>query len=398
MSTERTDRARREGGQVLVLFTLALVAMLAAVALVIDGGNAWAQERQTQNGTDAAAFAGATVLADDIVNGDRTDADVLTAVNGAATEMAFTVGAATYTDIAGNDLGIAVGQVPGNEIPPGALGVAVTGERQFDTFIAGLIGMSDFTAVTEATAVSGELDAPGIGLLPVTPPINILTCDGQNRPDFLEPATEWAPETLYRIPLCASGAGNVGWLDWTPPSGGSSELASCISDPENTPGCTTPITVPSWQYVTATGNTNSGPVESALRGYDGEIVLFPLFDDTCNEQPVDPDPNDGVPAEECLGGNGNGQNFWYHFVGVGAFQLCATGITDDAGNPCTEHGSYLQGSNSDECEVGGNGATSCLVGQFVETIYRDTTVDPLNPPGSLGYPSPTTFVGTQLVK
>ena len=383
----------------LVLFTLALIAMLAAVAVVIDGGNAWAQERQTQNGTDAAAFAGATVLADDIVSGDRTDAEVLAAVNGAATEMAFTVGSATYTDIAGNDLGIVVGSVLGNGPPPtGARGVAVTGERQFDTLIAGLIGLSDLTAVTEAVAVSGEVAPPGIGLLPVTPPINILTCDGQNRPDFELPLTEWAPNTLYKIPLCQSGSGNVGWIDWTPTGGGSSELASCIANPAGTPGCTDPIAVPSWQYVAQTGNTNSGPVESALRLYDGDIVLLPLFDDTCNEQPVDLDPNDGETTEDCGGGAGNGQNFWYHFIGVGALRLCAPGITDDFGNPCTDHGSYLQGNNRDECEVGGNGATSCLVGQFVETIYKDTTVDPLNPPGSLGYPSPTTFVGTQLVR
>ena len=37
--------------------------MLAFVGLVIDGGNAWAQQRTTQNGTDAAAQGGATVLA-----------------------------------------------------------------------------------------------------------------------------------------------------------------------------------------------------------------------------------------------------------------------------------------------------------------------------------------------
>ena len=36
-------------GQSLVLFTLAVIALLAMASLVIDGGNAFAQQRVTQN-------------------------------------------------------------------------------------------------------------------------------------------------------------------------------------------------------------------------------------------------------------------------------------------------------------------------------------------------------------
>ncbi len=52
---------RNERGQILVLFALALVAMIAMVGLILDGGSAFAQRRQEQNAADLAALAGAVV-------------------------------------------------------------------------------------------------------------------------------------------------------------------------------------------------------------------------------------------------------------------------------------------------------------------------------------------------
>ena len=43
---------------------LSMTVILAATAMVIDGGNAMAQQRGTQNATDAAALAGALVIAE----------------------------------------------------------------------------------------------------------------------------------------------------------------------------------------------------------------------------------------------------------------------------------------------------------------------------------------------
>ena len=48
----------RQGGQALVLMVLAMVAVISGMALIIDGGNAWAQQRITQSGNDAASEAG----------------------------------------------------------------------------------------------------------------------------------------------------------------------------------------------------------------------------------------------------------------------------------------------------------------------------------------------------
>ena len=49
----------RERGQILVLFALSAVVMIAMVGLVLDGGDTYAQRRDEQNGADLAAMAGA---------------------------------------------------------------------------------------------------------------------------------------------------------------------------------------------------------------------------------------------------------------------------------------------------------------------------------------------------
>jgi Flp pilus assembly protein TadG len=298
MLTTPDLRKEHERGQVLALFTFGLVAMIAMVAFVVDGGNAFAQERRTQNGTDAAALAGATVLAERLGGASKTNADVLAAVTTTATAMEMTIDAAEYTDITGNPIGIGVTDTA--IAPPlAAAGVAVTGRRPFETYFARAIGVNEFTAVTDAIAIAGYGQPWVSTLLPVTPPVNILTCDGQNRPAFELPLTRWETNRIYKVPLCKSAPGNVGWIDWSPPSGGTSELAACIADP-STPGCDHAIELPSWNYVAQTGNTNSGQVQTALREWDGRQVFLPLFDDTCGEDP-------GAPDADCPTGPNSGQ-------------------------------------------------------------------------------------------
>lgn len=57
-----STRRPRQRGQILVLFVLGLVAIVAGVGLVIDGGFAFAQRRSEQNAADLAAYAGANAL------------------------------------------------------------------------------------------------------------------------------------------------------------------------------------------------------------------------------------------------------------------------------------------------------------------------------------------------
>ena len=57
----RRRQGRQDEGQVLVIAAGAMIAIIALIALVLEGGNAYAEQRHAQNGADAAANAGATV-------------------------------------------------------------------------------------------------------------------------------------------------------------------------------------------------------------------------------------------------------------------------------------------------------------------------------------------------
>ena len=51
-----TSPREREAGQIIVIFALALVALIAMVGLVLDGGATFAQRRAQQNAADLAAL------------------------------------------------------------------------------------------------------------------------------------------------------------------------------------------------------------------------------------------------------------------------------------------------------------------------------------------------------
>lgn len=395
ISMFRRPARRSEHGQVLVIVALGMITLVAMVGLVIDGGFAWGKQRDTQNGADAIAKAGAIVLAHNVAGVDpaKTDADVFAWVN--STSLANSLGApeAYYTNIAGQMLtptgavatsSATAARVGDGVIPASAAGVRAVGEVTFDTFLARIIGVTTLTTSADATAVAGYLSGTcaaeaGCVVMPVTFPVNVLGCDGTNSPDFVtvgDPPNKvlWsAPsEEALSVPLCTSGAGNVGWLDWTPTSGtdgctgtGTAELACVIENPTNPY-----LKWPGWYKVSSTGNINAPSVESALREYNGQVVLIPQFDITCGETPSGPGVTD-CPEDKV--GKG-GANQWYHLAGMSAFRLCSTNPAHDAdlvaacGAKNFDHGVYMTGSNS-VCDTG-SGGTSCLAGMFEAIQYE----------------------------
>ena len=86
---------------------------------------------------------------------------------------------------------------------------------------------------TRATAVAGYLqgycdasEGKYCALLPVAFPVNIIQCDGSNKP--IDSGEPWVFNTVYKIPLCKATPGNVGYLDWDPPAGGAGEVVCSI--------------------------------------------------------------------------------------------------------------------------------------------------------------------------
>ena len=352
----RGRRREGQGGQALVFVALSMTVILGATAMVLDGGNAMAQQRETQNAADAAALAGAVVLAQDMGGDDQNDADVRTAMLQSFNRNGTSMGTSYYVDYDYNIIGT-VGR--GGSVPDDAAGIQVLGNRTFDTYLAGVVGIDTMTSGAGATAMAGALRsicsaANGCGVAPVTFSIPITTCDGSSRP--LRIGVDWplVSEDVARadtsgqymsiVPLCKNGPGGVGWLDM----GCGGNLADEITNP-----CNGPFDIPTW-FHTQSGNVNS--VEGEINDkYQGKLMLVPMFDATCRDV-----PSTGLPADCTDPGNGN--NLYYHIPRFADFLL------DEA---------YIQGNDNPDCNsapgtpfIGGNGGTSCFKGWFVRYIMQ----------------------------
>ena len=301
---------RSHGGQVLVVFVLAVVAIIAMVSLIVDGGSVFAQQRVAQNGADATANAGTIVIAEKLSGATRTGDQVAAAVAAAAAANGLQGATSVYTDAFGVPFSPAVTVAAGTSIPDNARGVKATGNRVVATTLARVIGINTLTASAEATAIAGAHsggcvpDAP-CTLFPVTVPITTQICDGSGRftgiggpgdiwPLAVEPLTATNESIL---PLCKLSPGAVGWLDLGP-----GNLAQEISTPRGA------IDIPAW-VQTQPGNPNS--VEGELNAYMGQMVLIPMFDGTCRSNPgsgsaICPTADQGVDPTAV------GNNTWYH--------------------------------------------------------------------------------------
>jgi hypothetical protein len=377
-----------------------MLVIIGLVGLVIDGGYAWGQQRQTQNGADSMAEAGATVLAHWLKGAPKTDGDVGCAVEEVAAANGVTNPSALYTDVYGDFLTPSVQVGPcnpggGAAIPPGAQGVKAAGDREFETFLIRAIGFPTMKSSANATAVAGLITEicpaqAGCPVLPVTFPLTAVTCDGTNT-QLQIPSTDWPltqlvdpladdyadTDTMAIIPLCSVGPGSVGWLDYGPPC--PNNLANVITTP-----CNVSIPIPAW-IKTSTGNVNN--LEDEINAYagpqigvaDDSVVLIPINDNTCGTKP----PND---VYGCPGGNGsgNGSNLYYHIPKFARFMI------DQA---------YIQGGNRGDCNsgpgnpyVGGNGGTGCFKGWFMNYVE----VGPVGP-GATG-PLDPGQIGIQLIQ
>ncbi len=349
------NRRRESSGQALAILALSVALILGATAVVIDGGNAFAQHRGAQNAADAAALAGAVVIAEKMGDASRNDADVVTAMNDAFADNGSSIGPSYYIDFDGNVVGT-VGR--GGSIPSEADGIRAGSQRNFNTFIASIGGQPAWIAAAEATALAGALRGTcsaeeGCAIMPVTFSIPITTCDGSSRP--LRLGIDWPLTSLQTaladtsgqymsiVPLCKNGPGGVGWLDME--CGGN--LADQIENP-----CNGPYDIPTWLH-TNPGNSNS--VEDEMNAYMGTVITVPMFDATCRDV-----PSSGLPADCTDPGNGN--NLYYHIPRFAKFLL---------------HEAHIQGNNNPACNsspgtpfIGGNGGTSCFKGWFVRYIMQ----------------------------
>jgi Flp pilus assembly protein TadG len=148
-------RTRREGerGQILVLFTIAIVVIIGMLGLVLDGGSAFAQRRDEQNVADLAAVAGADAYL--TATGDKIGAarDAATLV---ASRNGYVANAAT---------GVAVDI----EITPQASGaqVKVTVTKPHANNFSTILGMPTWGVSAKAAAQSAQRPNGALGAMPL---------------------------------------------------------------------------------------------------------------------------------------------------------------------------------------------------------------------------------------
>ena len=383
--------ARSERGQILVIAALAMVALIAMTGLVVDGGAAFASQRATQNAADAAADAGALALAERLGGASDPvigwDAEVASRVGASATTNDLPVYRAVYSDIAGHLLNsagatvtdmTAAAEVGRGTIPTGAAGVAVRGTRTSATYFVRVVGINGYPTTAGATAVAGILaGAPSGGVLPVTFPVAISSCD--KTADLVPGKTPWPlvglTETndtnLAIVPLCTSGPGSIGWLDL-----GDGNLADQIEIPTNRA-----FDVPTW-LQTQTGTVDG--MQVPLEQYVNQVVLLPLFDGTCKDEPP------GSALGDCTAGEGVGENTYYHIPKFAAFKISGVYLSGHGGRPSpsaicnSAPGAPFVNSTS--------GSVACLKGWFVKYI----TIGPVIP-GNLN-PADPASIGVQLIQ
>ena len=349
----RSSRKGRDGGQIIVLFALGLVAFIAGVGLVVDAGNAYAQQRGVQNGADAAANAGTVVLAQRLGGATKTDLDVANAVS-FSSGLNLISQTAYYTNVAGQPIDLSgnvvvatsAAPVGNGTIPPNAQGVHVGGSRDFGTTFARVIGINSFTAGAEATGVTGK--AVGGAFLPVIFPVNITDCSGNGNLGL--PKDQWPvsqpgaagqhPVGIeWIVPLCKTGGGSFMVLDL---DGTKNNCADEVTNPPPIQWDTFPVSVDS-----DNGNNCAKQMVDAVNALHGKVVLIPICDNN-----------------DCNTSGGN--NAQYHVTGVVAFYIDYMDDSNNRNNSnCAPHtnpdGQVLN-------TISGNGSSSCIAGWFIHFI------------------------------
>lgn len=297
-TVRRGDRDGSRRGQMTIIVAVMATALLAFLALTIDGGYAFSQRRAMQNAADAAALAGARQLAAAGVGDVVVDTTISSTVRQAATNNGWnsTTGSLSGTYVA-SDLSMA-GTIGGGTVPTPARGVAVTTTIPYNTFFAGFIGLNQLTAQATAQAIWGYVCSADC-LMPIT----VFT-------------QTWVAGGTYTLLDSSNGPGNFGWLCFT----GTCSANDLITD--LTPGGCTSGTKSVYQWTIGnSGISASSGVDAALAQWVGKTVGVVVFGPGPGTDPGGSGCTNVCPNNNCPASCGTGGNLQYHIISVASFQI-----------------------------------------------------------------------------
>ncbi len=373
----------KERGQALVIVVIAIVALVAAVGLAIDGGRNHSERRQAQNAADAAVMAGTRILADYIVNcADGSVANDNT-VAAALVDLARQNGVdhfapnadvqAWYVDMNETRLG-QVGW--GGGIPNGATGIEATLVVTEPATFMRVVGREDIVAAGHAMAMAGPINYLGGGMLPIGVPLEVVNALEEDEHFHMMDnvkkggggfCRDMAGTDCIGDPSTGADTSNRGWLNFNyiyntehrtaddplnrsfeqsvPNRGCGSEPGKSVDDGLQGwagDGCPYPFPI----FAGGVGMVNGdfihgdpGARQSSLREvietYNGTIAYVPIFDtiytsDYMDEHFTAPqEPPDGsLGGKKWPSAGGGGSAYLYHIVGFAAVRIDDSKLND----------------------------------------------------------------------
>jgi hypothetical protein len=273
------NRLRSDRGQAAVLTVIFLVALLGAVAMVLDVGSWFRAQRATQSTADASALAAAHELPESPGNANVLAAEYLAKNGGGTAVVTFS------TKLYANDT------------------VSVTVTRNTPGVFSKLFGINSVDVHAKASARSGNPDQARYAA-----PIGV---DIQHPMLQCQPLPCFGQATTLDLEKVGPGAFRLVNLDGSHGGTGTQILADWI-----TQGFDGYMPL-GWYFSDPGAKFNSSNVKDAMNLRIGDELLFPVYDST----------------------RGNGANFEYHVVGWVGFVVTDF---DGHGNKGTVDGHFVR--------------------------------------------------------
>jgi Flp pilus assembly protein TadG len=378
-----------ERGQALVVMVFAVIALLVALGLAIDGGMIILDRRRMQNASDAGALAGTRLLARAICNDEADDAAIVAEVNRYAErngvpdtdgQLGNGINDNVVADYVNFDE-VVLGRVGAGAIPNGTTGVSVTARINRPTYFVSLIGIDTAGASAAALAMTGP-PSYGSGVRPFGVPEKVVAdlsegdcfdisfgnCDrdecnvnytgGQTQHrGWMNLDYVWnTPEYPDGFPRAKSSNPGGQLKDWMKDGWRGTLYADCI-------GWWTEHPCHNGDFVHAKPGTEQDVINVAPIG---ELIYVPVYDafpDCDGHAPDIPWPYPTSP-NACTGMQGAD---YYHIIGFAAVEVAGTSTPNHSINLCLEETIWGQGQPSSS---GGYGSGACATHTMALTLWK----------------------------